>query len=355
MNTPTFIIVGVACFGVAAALGRWLPHEKLSVVPPVENVPVEVIREVPAADSATWATSNPRVALKDLRSGALPPDIAGAMVQDLMARAADSDPDLAFEMLAEYSTLNGSSLKNEWFLENREVAIAQLMGMPDGAQTMSTLTRLIEDWAEADPIEAMENLDLGIVPPNKRTDVISALINGLLESDPESARRLVVGLPDDPQQLRHAQRLVNRMADDEKNPVGAIEWARDHFEAGELFFLLTKAITDTSKYDPVLAIQMAYELPKNMATTGVISDSYKNWARGGEREAAAEWIGNLEDPERRQAAYGYLASGWFDRDPESLAVWVRGLDPQMAGEITGKLRSWKGKSEAFEKFEEALK
>ena len=355
MNTPTFIIVAVACFGLAAGLGRWLPHEKLLVVPPVENVPVEVVREVPAADSATWATRNPRAALEDLRSGLLPPDIAGAMVQELMERAADSDPDLAFEMLSEYSTQNGRSLKNDWFLENREAAIARLMGMPDGAHTTNTLTGLIENWAEENPLEAMENLDLGAVPSNKRFVVIRALMSGLMKSDSESARQLIAGLPDDPHQLTHARNLVNRMVDDEKNPIRAIEWVRDHFEAGELYSLLTLAVTKTTGNDPVLGIEMAYELPKNMATTGVISDSYEKWARRGGGAAAAEWISNLEDAEKRQAAYGYLASGWLDRDPAELAGWVKSLDTQMAVEITGKLRKWEGESEAFKKYEEALK
>ena len=269
-----------------------------------------------------WARGNARQAWEFLESDQLPPDIKGKMISLVMDAACETDPDVAIEMMDKYSSLSGSGGGGGWFTRNPAAGFSLLLATPDGSLGNGMLQTVVKAWLKKDQRAVLERLLSDDIPENKRGEIEEALVEGLVESDLQAAADLVVGLKRGKNTVRGLARdVVQKMA--ESDPVDALQWVTKHFRAEAAHELAAIVVRKISEDDPLLAVEMAYELPSGNATGYLRESALQAWISSEKNVKEAEkWARNLKDPKARDSAYNQIGYSWVKIDREKAIAYV---------------------------------
>ncbi len=267
-------------------------------------------------------------------------------------------------------------------------AAAVVRAQEDGGWEANMSTSIsLSGWASADPDAALAWLDENAKDGDDRTKGwwMRGLINGVSNSDPDKATKLVTKLaaedPDsasryvgtiartklkdgvasadtwmnsldnpklregalatigehlsrsDPKEAAQwiqqyadepgSERAVGDVADEwaEKDPKAAVDWVKSLDPGDSQNRGMNEVLSEWSRNDPTAASQYLSSMPDGGSKDHAITGLVRGTLRE-EPESALEWANTISDPDMREKTMIDAGASWLRRDKEAAAAWM---------------------------------
>jgi RNA polymerase sigma factor (sigma-70 family) len=209
-----------------------------------------------------------------------------------------------------------------WAQSDPAGAMAYVEGLPP-ADTQSPpgvpaiFTTVGTYWAKnapQDALAAVGNLSAG----PSRDAYLSGVFNGLLDSSPSEAEKLVSSLPAD-QQASAADQVTSALA--ATDPSAAAAWMLSLPEGVTNTKTLATVVSSWATSDPTATGQWIQALPAGTTQDNAIQ-AYASEIANYNPTTAAAWAVTIGDPAKRNAAIATVAQNWLSVDPKAAAAWL---------------------------------
>jgi hypothetical protein len=250
---------------------------------------------------ASWSSDDPEAAIAFARDN-YEGEGANPLLVGIIRGIAPSDLSRASDLLQElpYSRERGDALQSilPYVMENgSDLALTWAAGIADAQLKSGAISYIMGDLAGSEPLRAAEllnTLDDRAAATRAADDVAGAFAR----VDLEEAKAWSVGLDDD---LRGeaVEGVIGYYAS--QNPLAASEWLG--------------SLSGTTNLDSAIR-QFAWR------------------SMGAEPELAAEWIGQIQSPERRNEMYNSVLPRWLRSDRSSAEQWIQET-PELPESVRG--------------------
>ena len=250
---------------------------------------------------ASWSSDDPEAAIAFARDN-YEGEGANPLLVGIIRGIAPSDLSRASDLLQElpYSRERGDALQSilPYAMENgSDLALTWAAGIADAQLKSGAISYIMGDLAGSEPLRAAEllnTLDDRAAATRAADDVAGAFAR----VDLEEAKAWSVGLDDD---LRGeaVEGVIGYYAS--QDPLAASEWLG--------------SLSGTTNLDSAIR-QFAWR------------------SMGVEPELAAEWIGQIQSPERRNEMYNSILPRWLRSDRSSAEQWIQGT-PELPESVRG--------------------
>lgn len=178
----------------------------------------------------------------------------------------------------------------------------------------------------------------GIADARLKSGAITYIMTDLAESEPARAAELLISIGDNDAALRVADDIAGSLARSDLQQ--AISWSANLNDdiRGEA---IEGIIGHYATKDPVAASEWLGSIA-NSSTTNLDS-AIRQFAWRSQREhpaLAADWIGQIENPQRRTETYNGVLSRWWSSDPAAAEQWIQSAPdlPEQIRTLTDRLR-----------------
>jgi hypothetical protein len=255
----------------------------------------------------SWSTDDPDAAIAFARAkhegeGANP------LLVGIIRGIAPADLSRATSLLQElpYSRERGDALQSilPFVMENgADIALTWTAGIADAQLKSGAITYIMSDLADSEPMRAAELL-ITLADNDAAVRVADDVAGSLARVDLEQAKNWSAGLDDD-LRAEAVEGIIGHYAS--QDPVAASEWLG--------------SLAGTTNLDSAIR-QFAWR------------------SQGSQPELAADWIGQIQSPERRNEMYNSVLSRWLRSDPTSAEHWIQSTPdlPEGVRELPNRLR-----------------
>ena len=255
----------------------------------------------------SWSTDDPEAAIAFARANH-EGEGANPLLVGIIRGIAPADLSRATDLLQNlpYSRERGDALQSilPFVMENgSDIALTWTAGIADAQLKSGAITHIMSDLAGSEPARAAELL----VTLDDRDAAVRAaddVAGSLARVDLEEAKNWSTGLDDD-LRAEAVEGIIGHYAS--QDPVAASEWLG--------------SLAGTTNLDSAIR-QFAWR------------------SQGSQPELAADWIGHIQSPERRNEMYNSVLSRWLRSDPTSAEQWIQATPdlPEGVRELPNRLR-----------------
>lgn len=220
----------------------------------------------------------------------------------------------------------------QWATQNPAEASAKLDGLPPGDSRNSFITAIAEQWGSRDPKAAVEWT--ATLSETEKALAMSNLIGAWAKHDPLAAGKFVAQLPPDETQKQAAMSVISNWAN--RDPGQAAAWVLQFPEGATREQGLREVVIAWTRMDSEAAREWARQLPTGDTRDAALKDFVESIAFWSPNKAA-ETVGLIDDPTKRQESMQIMLRSWSEMDPASARNWLAGLN--MPEEFKARLRS----------------
>jgi len=255
----------------------------------------------------SWSTDDPEAAIAFARANH-EGEGANPLLVGIIRGIAPADLSRATGLLQDlpYSRERGDALQSilPFVMENGvDIALTWTAGIADAQLKSGAITYIMSDLADSDPMRAAELL-ITLGDNDAAVRVADDVAGSLARVDLEEAKNWSAGLDDD-LRAEAVEGIIGHYAS--QDPVAASEWLG--------------SLAGTTNLDSAIR-QFAWR------------------SQGSQPELAADWIGQIQSPERRNEMYNSVLSRWLRSDPTSAEQWIQATPdlPEGVRELPNRLR-----------------
>jgi hypothetical protein len=253
----------------------------------------------------SWSTDDPDAAIAFVKHQS---EGANPLLVGIIRGIAPADLSRATGLLQElpYSRERGDALQGilPFVMENgADLALNWAAGLADPQLKSGALTYIMSDLADSEPMRAAELL-ITLGDNDAAVRVADDVAGSLARVDLEQAKNWSAGLDDD-LRAEAVEGIIGHYAS--QDPVAASGWLG--------------SLAGTINLDSAIR-QFAWR------------------SQGSQPELAADWIGQIQSPERRNEMYNSVLSRWLRSDPTSAEHWIQSTPdlPEGVRELPNHLR-----------------
>ena len=255
----------------------------------------------------SWSTDDPEAAIAFARANH-EGEGANPLLVGIIRGIAPADLSRATGLLQDlpYSRERGDALQSilPFVMENGvDIALTWTAGIADAQLKSGAITYIMRDLADSEPMRAAELL-ITLGDNDAAVRVADDVAGSLARVDLEEAKNWSAGLDDD-LRAEAVEGIIGHYAS--QDPVAASEWLG--------------SLAGTTNLDSAIR-QFAWR------------------SQGSQPELAADWIGQIQSPERRNEMYNSVLSRWLRSDPTSAEQWIQATPdlPEGVRELPNRLR-----------------
>lgn len=278
----------------------------------------------------TWGASYPQDAFAHCATGS-DPNLQEAALFAALKGALTNDPDRAFALFAATApTLtpsNGYSIIPGWLSEDAERNFELIAKhAPTLRWSFWARRHILRNWGRSDASAASAWAKAHI--ETLTNEEMCELAQGMAESDPAAAARVIESLPPAERSADVAGIVASRLA--ETDPAAAIVWIDENMRALPKQEALGSMLQSWAQKDPAAAAPFVEALgAENPNVHNVIGHLIRTWS-GQSLEDTRNWVTSLPPGTLNHLATQEWAGQWFSRDREAVNRYIEDATP---GEI----------------------
>lgn len=239
--------------------------------------------------------------------------------------ASEVDPVGAF---AQLKTLDGATASHyhevfdNWAETDPEAAATAALTVTSAAQRRAALKIVGQEWAESDPLAALDWAKGAQISSFERENIRSSALKGYARRDPASALELLSSL-DATTRARHLPDTIKELA--KKDPQAALSWIREEPPGYAKNRAIKQSVSALTSKAPEDALQLARDYPE--LKDDILSNAFSTLARNDltvALEKLKEWEG---DPQYGNALQN-VAYAYSRNDPDSALQWAMELSAE---------------------------